>query len=99
MPVAKQNVGPASVVEIEETASPAQKLSVRAQPRGKSCVLKISAALIVIKRRRIARKISFDNVEIAIEIVIGGGSSHAGFGVFLGAEGAVGALSRHSVIV
>ena len=38
---------------------------------------KLRAPMIVIERRRVAGEICFHDVEIAVEIVIGGGNAHA----------------------
>src|SRR4029077_16593370 len=53
-------------------------------------VLEIRAAQLVVKRRRVSRKIRFDEIEIAVEIVIGSGDAHAGLRLSIGAEGAAG---------
>src|SRR5580700_4735932 len=76
VPVADENVRPAVVIEIQESATPSEKLRVRAQTRGESCVLKVAAAHIVIKRRRISRKVRLHQVEVAVEVVISSGNTH-----------------------
>src|SRR5207302_8097565 len=75
MPVTDQDVWPAIVVHIEESAAPAKILRVRAEAGGKSCIFKIRAAEVVIKRRRVAREISCNDIEIAVHIVVGGRDS------------------------
>ena len=88
--VADQNVGPAVVVEIEEAAAPAEKLRVRAEAGGEGGVFEGAAAEIVIERRSVAGEIGFHEVEIAIEIIIGGGNAHARLRFAVGTEGAAG---------
>ena len=70
MTIAKQDVGPPIVVHIEKSAAPSQILGVRPKACRKRGILKISASEIVVERGRIPREISFDDVEIAIQIVI-----------------------------
>src|SRR5947199_10608939 len=69
MPVTDQDVWPAIVVHIKKSAAPAKVLRVRAEAGGKSCIFKIRAAEVVIKRRRVAREISFNDIEIAVHLV------------------------------
>ena len=47
------------------------------RPRGESGVFEIRAAEVVIERGRVAGEIRFHDIEIAVEIVIGGGNAHA----------------------
>src|SRR5271157_1045947 len=86
--VADQNVGPAVVLHVEKTAAPAQKLGVRAQTRREGDVFETGPALVVIERRRVAGKVGFDDVKIAVEVIVGGGNAHAGLRLAIGAEGA-----------
>ena len=88
--VANQDVGPAVVVEVEKAAAPAEILRVLAEAALKRGVLEIRAAQIAVERRSIAGKIRFDEIEIAVEIVIGGGDAHAGLWLAVGAERAAG---------
>src|SRR2546425_10566760 len=88
--VADENVGPAVVVHVEKAAAPAEILRVRAESGGESGVLEIGAAEIAIERGRVAGEIGFDDVEIAVEIVIDSGDAHAGLGLAVGREGAAG---------
>src|SRR5205807_7640996 len=84
--VAEENVGPTVVVHVKKTATPAEVLRVLAEAALVSGVLKIRAAEIVVERRRVAGEIRFDQIEIAVEIVIGGGDAHAGLRLAVGAE-------------
>src|SRR5215472_6977779 len=77
VPIADQNIGPAVVVEIEESASPAEVLRVRAEAGGESHVFKIRTAQVVIERRRVAGKIGFHDIEISVEIIVCRRNSHA----------------------
>src|SRR5207245_5065618 len=86
--VADEDVRPAIVVHVEETAAPAEILRVLAETALIGGVLEIRAAEIVVKRRRVAGEIRFDQVEIAVEIVIGGRDAHAGLRLAVGAESA-----------
>src|SRR6266851_5470037 len=86
--VAEEDVRPAVVVHVKKTAAPAEILGVLAEAAQVGGVLEIRAAEIVIKRRGIASEIRFDEIEIAVEIVIGGGDAHAGLRLAVGAESA-----------
>src|SRR3989441_4273970 len=88
--VANENVGPAVVVHVEKAAAPAEILRVSAESSGESGVLEIGATEIAIERGRVAGEIRLDDVEIAVEVVIGGGDAHAGLGLAVGREGAAG---------
>ena len=88
--VADQDVGPAIVIEVEKAATPAQKLRVCAQSRGKGGVLKGAATEVVVERGRIAGEVCLDQVEIAIEIIVGGGDAHAGLWLAIWTEGTPG---------
>src|SRR5437588_1856924 len=87
MAVADQNVRPAIVIEVKETATPPQKLCVRAQPRCKGGVLKGAGPEVMVKRGCVAGEVRLDQVEIAIEIVVGGGHAHASLGLAIRTEG------------
>ncbi len=86
MAVADENVGPAVVVHVKKTAAPAEILRVLAEAALIGGVLEICAPEIVVERRCVAREIRFDEIEIAVEIVIGGGDAHAGLRLAVGAE-------------
>src|SRR5216684_1594874 len=86
--VAYKDVRPAVVVEIKEAAAPAQKLRVRTQACRESCVFKTSAAQIVVERGRVAGEVGLDQVEISVQIIVGGGNSHAGLRLAVGTQGA-----------
>src|SRR5579864_1800205 len=77
MTVTNENVRPSIVVHVEEAAAPTQELRGRSQTCGKSGVLKTCAALVVVERRRVPSEVSFNNVEIAVQIIIGGRYAHA----------------------
>src|SRR5216684_6417043 len=88
--VANENVGPAVVVEIEKAAAPAEILGVFAEAGLVGGIFEIGATEIAVERRSVAGEIGFDEIEIAIEIVIGGRDAHAGLGLAVGAEGTAG---------
>ena len=90
MTVANEDVGPAVIVHVKKTAAPAEILRVLAETALIGGVLEIRAAQIVVERRRVASEIRFDEIEIAVEIVIGGGDAHAGLWLAVGAESAAG---------
>ena len=69
--VADEDVGPTVVIHVEKSATPAEKLGVRAESGSESGVLETGSAEIVVERRRVAGKICFDDVEVAVEIVVG----------------------------
>ena len=62
----------------------------RAESSGESRVFEISCAHIVIERGRVAGKIRFDDIEVAVEIKIRGGDSHACLWLAIWAQGASG---------
>jgi len=56
----------------------------------------------VIERRRVASEICFDDVEVAVHVVIGGGDAHASLRFAVGAESATGFerdVSEFSVVL
>src|SRR2546426_177339 len=98
---AQEDVRPAVVVHVEKAAAPAEILRVFAETALVRAVLEIRAAEIVVERGRISGEICFDEIKIAIEIVIGGGDAHAGLGLAVGAEGAArfkGDVDKRSVL-
>src|SRR5258708_1559985 len=88
--VANEDVGPAVIVHVEKTAAQAEILCVPAEAGLESGVFEIRAAEIAVQRRRVAGEICFDEIEIAVEIVIGGGDAHAGLRFAVGTERAAG---------
>src|SRR5207247_804776 len=76
--VANEDVGPAVIVHVKKTAAPAEILRVLAETALIGGVLEIRAAEIVVKRWRVAGELRFDEVEIAVEIVVGGRADRAG---------------------
>ena len=90
MPVANPNVRPAVVLHIENPAAPSQILRVLAEPSLKRRVFKIRAAEVVIERRRVTGEIGFHQIEIAVEVVIRSGNSHARLRLAVGAQRATG---------
>ena len=90
MAVADQNVGPAVIIHVEKTATPAQIARIQSQPAFKGAVFEISIAAIAIQRMGVAGEIGFEDVEVAVAVVIGGGDSHASLGLAVGAEGGAG---------
>src|SRR5580704_3696676 len=88
--VADQNIGPAIVVEIQESAAPSQKLRVRAQPRGKRGVLEVARALIVVERRGVTGEIGLHQIQVSIQIVIRRGNPHPGLRLAVRAQGTPG---------
>ena len=90
MAVANQDVSPAVIVEVEKAAAPAKILRVLAKTALKRGVFEACPAEIAVERWSVASKIGFDEVEIAIEIIIGCGDAHAGLRLAVGAERAAG---------
>src|SRR2546426_2846257 len=88
MPVTDQDVWPAIVVHIEESAAPAKILRVRTEAGSKSSIFEIRSTQVVVQRRRVSGEIGFDDIEIAVHIVISRGDSHAGLRLAIGAESA-----------
>src|SRR5678815_975449 len=58
----------------------------RSETRGKSRVLKISAAQVVVERGRVSRKISFYEIKVAVQIVVGCRDPHACLRLAIGTE-------------
>ena len=88
MAVADEDIRPAIVVKIKKAAAPAEILGVLAEAALEGGVFEICAAEIVVERRRVAGEIGFDEIEIAVEIVIACGNTHACLGLAVGAESA-----------
>src|SRR5207248_6966788 len=88
MAVADQDVRPAVVIHVEESAAPAKILRVRSKAGGKGGVLETGIAEIAIERGRVAREIALHDVEIAVHVVIGRRDSHACLRLAVGAESA-----------
>src|SRR5882724_3477690 len=86
--IADQDVGPAVVVYIEESAAPSQILRVRTQSGSESRVFEIRSAHIVIKRRSIAREICLHKVEVAVQVIVCRGDTHAGLRLAVRAKSA-----------
>ena len=86
VPIADQDVGPAVVIKIKKAAAPSKILRMFAQAAVKGGVLKCGASQIVIEGRSIASKIRFDNVKIAVKIVIGGRYAHSSLRFAIGTE-------------
>src|SRR5205807_2656945 len=93
-----EDIRPTVVVHIKKTAAPAEVLRVLAEAALISGVLEIRAAKIVVERRRVAGEIRFDQIEIAVEIVIGGGNAHAGLWLAVGAERGRAASDHHAFV-
>src|SRR5208283_4905077 len=87
---ADENVGPAIVVEIEEAAAPSQILRMQAKSGLEGGIFEAPVALVAIERGCISGKIGFQNVEVAVEIVISGRDSHARLWFPVGAKHATG---------
>src|SRR3954468_6725211 len=86
MAVANQNVWPSIIVHIEKAAAPAKKLRVTPKTSGEGGVLKRCAAHVVVERRRIAGEIGFNDVKVAVQIVVCRADAHAGLRLAVGAE-------------
>ena len=82
--VADEDVRPAIVVKIEKAAAPAEILRVFAEAGLERGVFKYSGPEIVIERWRIACEICFDDVEVAVHVIVGGGNAHAGLWLAVG---------------
>src|SRR3954468_2522882 len=88
--VANQNVGPAVIVEIKESNAPAEELRVRAQSCRERCIFEICSTLVVVKRRSVAGEVCFDDVKVAVHVVVGSRYAHAGLGLAIGTQRASG---------
>src|SRR6266566_5173505 len=103
--IANQDVRPAIIVKIKEAAAPAEILSVLAETGGECGVFEVCGAKIVIQRRSITGEIGFDDVVIAVEIIVRGGDAHTGLRFAVGTErtagfhGDVGEFSIFAILV
>src|SRR5262249_15220041 len=58
----------------------------RSKSTYESCVLEVCVAGVAIERRRIAREVCLDDVQVSVPIVVGGGNPHAGLRFAICAE-------------
>src|SRR5258708_36988072 len=72
----------------KKTAAPTEILRVLAEAGVERGVFKCGSTEIMIEGRSVACEIRFHNIEIAVEIVIGGGYPHTSLRFAVGAEGA-----------
>src|SRR5207253_8848752 len=100
--VADQNVGPAVVIHVKKSAAPTQIARIQSQAAFKGAVFKISIAPVAIQRMSVAGEIGLEDVEVAVAVVIGGGDSHAGLRLAVGAERGAGVnadIHKFSVVL
>src|SRR5215831_10664919 len=90
MAVADQDVGPAIIVEIQESDAPAKKPRVLAETRLKRPIVKDHVAKVPVKTGGVSCEIRLHEVKIAVTIVVDGRYAHAGLGLSIGAVGGAG---------
>src|SRR4051812_39026875 len=84
------DVRPAVVVAVDEAASPGDVAVVDADAGGEGHVGEGSVAVVVVEVAGIVGKVGFEDVEVAIAVVIAYGDAHAGLLVAVVAVGASG---------
>src|SRR6266849_3063979 len=88
MAVGHEDVGPAIVVEIEETYSPSEILGVYAQAGLKDGVVEGAVAIVVVQVRGLVGVVGLDDIEPAITVVIADADAHAALRRAIFIEGA-----------
>src|SRR5207245_7526081 len=78
--VGHEDVGPAVVVEVEETHSPSEILGVYAQARLKDGVVESAVAVVVVEVSGLVGVVGLDYIEPAVAIVIAYADAHAALG-------------------
>ena len=73
----QQQIGPAVIIEIQKHRPPAEILGVEPETGCGGCVGERAATVIFVKRGCVIRKICFEDVEMAISVVVADGRSHA----------------------
>src|SRR5689334_2932493 len=76
--VYQQEIGPPIVIEIEKHCPPSEILCVKAEAGWSRHVIERPVAIVLIESRRIVRKVSFENIEPAIAVVVSDRRSHSG---------------------
>jgi len=69
--VDEEEIGPAVVVEVEEHRAPAEIFGVEAEASGISNIVKSAVAIVAIESRGVVGEIGFENVEVAVAVVVG----------------------------
>src|SRR5690242_3944272 len=69
----EEQVGPAIVIEIEKHGAPSEIFGVEAESHWESDIIESAIAVIPIERGGVVRKICFEDVELAVAVVIGNG--------------------------
>src|SRR5437763_5827033 len=90
MAVYLDNIGPAIVVVVHETASPGDVLVVDADAGGEGYVTEGAVPVVVIEIASVIGKVGFENIEPAVTVVIGNSNAHPGLLVTIFAVGASG---------
>src|SRR6266404_7107464 len=88
MAVDEEQIEPTVVININETAAPAEPARINAHTRGKRHVIKHSFPGIVVKRGGIAREVGLENVEPAVAVIVAGCHAHAGLRLAIDTESA-----------
>ena len=70
--------GIAVVVQIDHSGPPTNIAGVDRDPRGACEVIEVSLAIVVIKAVGILRKVSLEQIEMAVQIVIAHSDAHSG---------------------
>ena len=76
--VRHQNVEPAVVIHVEEADAPAEQARIDAQTAWIGAVFEVAVAEIRVQRIGVAGEVCFDDVEVAVAVVVADGDAHAG---------------------
>ena len=71
--VDEKKIGPAVVVEIEKHGAPAEIFGVEAEAGGIGDVVEGAVAVVAIERRGVVGEIGFEDIELAVAVVVGDG--------------------------
>src|SRR5207302_7190706 len=82
------NIGPAIVVIVDETASPGDVLVVDADTGGEGYITEGAIAVVVIEIACVIGEVGFENIEPAVAVVVRNSNSHPGLLVPIFAVGA-----------
>src|SRR5258708_38627733 len=87
VPVDKKKIGPAVVVKIQKHRAPTQVLRVESETGGVGDVIERAVAVVAVDRCSVVGRISLENVELALAIVIPDRWAHAGLRAAVFSEG------------
>src|SRR5580700_8957301 len=83
----KEDVRPTVVVQIKNPRSPTRETGLNAKFRLQSSIVKIARAIVVVQHICVLCKVSFEEVQVAIQVVITDSDSHSRFFATVAAQG------------